>query len=88
MVSVPRFLWIVSNLLAFSAKELGNGDPDAQPPVWGTPIVSVSFNANHDILAYALSYDWSKGHGGVLPTNTTKIMLHLVKPAEVNRKNK
>jgi mRNA export factor len=71
---------------AFTAKELGNGDPEARPPQWGMPIVSASFNHNHEILAYALSYDWSKGHDGVPPANAAKIMLHPVKPLEVNRK--
>jgi mRNA export factor len=80
-----------TKLKAFSAKELGNGDPDNRPnPIWGTPIVSASFNHTNEILAYAMSYDWSKGHGGVPPAsaNATKIMLHPVKPDEVNRKKK
>nr|ODN96757.1 mRNA export factor [Cryptococcus depauperatus CBS 7855] len=57
---------------------------------FGTPIVSSSFNHNQEIIAYALSYDWSKGHGGVPPAgqNTTKVMLHHVKPEEVNKKPK
>ncbi|EJT52149.1 hypothetical protein A1Q2_06918 [Trichosporon asahii var. asahii CBS 8904] len=75
----------------YSAKDLGNGDPEARPnPVWGTPVVSTAFNHTQEILAYAFSYDWSKGHGGVPPANppATKIMLHPVKPEEVNRKKK
>lgn len=54
------------------------------------PIVSSSFNHSCEILAYAFSYDWSKGHGGVPPTgsNPTRIMLHHVKADEVNRKKK
>nr|ODN83905.1 mRNA export factor [Cryptococcus depauperatus CBS 7841] len=58
--------------------------------IFGTPIVSSSFNHNQEIIAYALSYDWSKGHGGVPPAgqNTTKVMLHHVKPEEVNKKPK
>ncbi|TXT05972.1 hypothetical protein VHUM_03733 [Vanrija humicola] len=80
-----------TKLKAFSAKELGNGDPDARPtPQWGVPIVSSSFNHSCEILAYAFSYDWSKGHQGVPPSgsNPTKIMLHSVKAEEVNRKKK
>jgi len=80
-----------TKLKTLSAKELGNGDPDARPnPVWGTPIVSTAFSHNCDILAYAFSYDWSKGHGGAPPagTNTTKIMLHPVRPEEVTKKKK
>ncbi|KAK4688756.1 mRNA export factor, partial [Tremellales sp. Uapishka_1] len=77
-----------TKLKSFPAKEINNGDPEARPPVWGTPIVSTSFSHNHDILAYALSYDWSKGHSGV-PTNpVTKVMLHPVKPDEVTKKVK
>jgi mRNA export factor len=79
-----------TKLKTFSAKDLQNGDTEARPPVWGTPIVSTSFNHSCDILAYAMSYDWSKGHGGVPPAgnNPTKIMLHMVKPDEVTRKKK
>lgn len=77
---------------AFTAKDLMNGDTDARPPVWGQPIVSTSFNHSCEILAYAMSYDWSKGHGGVPPANSTpsptRIMLHMVKPDEVTRKKK
>lgn len=82
---------LVSKLTsAFTAKDLQNGDTEARPPVWGSPIVSTSFNHTCDILAYAMSYDWSKGHGGVPPAgaNATKIMLHMVKPDEVTRKKK
>ncbi|CAD6589788.1 MAG: hypothetical protein TREMPRED_005516 [Tremellales sp. Tagirdzhanova-0007] len=79
-----------TKLKPFSAKELNNGDPEARPPQWGIPIVSTSFNHTHEILAYALSYDWSKGHTGVPPagSNTTKVMLHPVKPDEVKKKDK
>ena len=75
---------------AFTLKELNNGDSDAKPPQWGTPIVATAFNHNHEIFAYALSYDWSKGHSGVPPpgTNVTKVMLHPVKPEEVKKKDK
>ncbi|WVQ95354.1 hypothetical protein IAU59_002451 [Kwoniella sp. CBS 9459] len=77
-----------TKLKTFSCKDLGNGDSDSRPPQFGTPIVATSFNHTHEILAYALSYDWSKGHGGVPPanSNTTKVMLHPVKPEEVNKK--
>ncbi|KAK8850673.1 hypothetical protein IAR55_004593 [Kwoniella newhampshirensis] len=79
-----------TKLRTFTCKELSNGDTDARPPQFGTPIVASSFNHTHEILAYALSYDWSKGHGGVPPAgqNTTKVMLHPVKPDEVNKKPK
>ncbi|KAL7422942.1 RNA export factor gle2 [Cryptotrichosporon argae] len=74
----------------FTAKELGNGDTDARPPVFGQPIVSTAFSPSHDILAYALSYDWAKGYHGAPAqgTNSTKVMLHLVKPDEVMKKKR
>ncbi|WVR08721.1 hypothetical protein IAU60_005779 [Kwoniella sp. DSM 27419] len=59
---------------AFTCKDLGNGDTDARPPQFGTPIVAASFNHTHEILAYN--------------SNTTKVMLHPVKPEEVNKKPK
>ena len=75
---------------AFSAKDLNNGDTEARPPQFGLPIVSTSFNHSHEVLAYALSYDWSKGHGGVPPTgsNSTRIMLKPIKPEDVQKKKK
>ncbi|WVQ86232.1 hypothetical protein IAT38_008400 [Cryptococcus sp. DSM 104549] len=77
-----------TKLKTFTCKDLGNGDTEQRPPVFGTPIVATSFNRSEEILAYALSYDWSKGHGGVPPANAnaTKVMLHPVKPDEVNKK--
>jgi len=80
-----------TKLKPFTLKELDNGDQDARPPVFGTPVVSMSFNHNHQIFAYALSYDWSKGHSGATPqggNNNTRIMLHHVKPDEVQKKKK
>lgn len=75
---------------ALSDKDLSNGDSSARPPQWGTPIVSTSFNRDGSVLAYAFSYDWSKGHNGVPPAtaNSTRIMLHPVKPDEVTKKKK
>lgn len=46
---------------------------------------------DHSFLRSALAYDWSKGHSGAAPqgqTNTSKIMLHPVKPEEVQKKKK
>ncbi|RXK41061.1 mRNA export factor [Tremella mesenterica] len=79
-----------TKLKPYSPKDLNNGDTDARPPQWGLPIVSTSFNHNQEILAYALSYDWSKGHGGVPPagSNSTRIMLHPVQKDEVAKKPK
>lgn len=39
------------NLLAFSCKDLNNGDTDVRPPRFGTPIVSTSFNRTQEIIA-------------------------------------
>lgn len=38
--------------------------------------------------AYALSYDWHKGHSGMTPGVSNKIMLHPCKDEEVKKKSK
>ena len=45
-----------------------------------------TFNRNGSIFAYAISYDWSKGHSGMTPGHPNKIMLHACKDDEVKRK--
>ncbi|GJJ13087.1 hypothetical protein Clacol_007337 [Clathrus columnatus] len=50
------------------------------------PITCTSFNHTGTIFAYAVSYDWSKGHGGNVPGLTNKIMLHPCKEEEVKKK--
>ncbi|GFZ51395.1 Nuclear pore protein GLE2 [Saitozyma sp. JCM 24511] len=79
-----------TKLKALAAKDLNNGNPDARPPQWGLPVVSCSFNHTLEIFAYALSYDWYKGHSGVPPAGqpATRIMLHAVNKEEVQRKPK
>lgn len=57
--------------------------PNATP----TPIVATAFNGNHSILAYAQSYDWSRGHIGATPDQVVKVWLHVVKDEEVRGKN-
>ncbi|PCH42139.1 WD40 repeat-like protein [Wolfiporia cocos MD-104 SS10] len=50
------------------------------------PVPATCFNRNGTIFAYAVSYDWSKGHSGMTPGNVNKLMLHACKDEEVKRK--
>jgi len=50
------------------------------------PIVSTAFNRLGTIYAYAVSYDWSKGHAGMAPGHPNKVMLHAVKEEEVRKR--
>ena len=50
------------------------------------PVPCTAFNRNGTIFAYAVSYDWSKGHSGMTPNHPNKIMLHACKDDEVKRK--
>ena len=50
------------------------------------PITSTAFNRDGKLLAYAVSYDWHKGHTGMTPDQPVKIMLHAVKDEEAKRK--
>ncbi|KAG8968128.1 hypothetical protein FRC03_008481 [Tulasnella sp. 419] len=52
------------------------------------PISCIAFNRSGTILAYAVSYDWSKGHTGNVPGHVNKVMLHPLKDEEVKRKPK
>ena len=45
-----------------------------------------AFNRSGTIFAYAVSYDWSKGHSGMVPNHPNKLMLHACKDDEVKRK--
>ncbi|THH30002.1 hypothetical protein EUX98_g4193 [Antrodiella citrinella] len=51
-------------------------------------ISSTCFNRTGTIQAYAVSYDWHKGHTGNTPGLANKIMLHMCKEEEVKRQNK
>ncbi|KAA8902073.1 WD40-repeat-containing domain protein [Sphaerosporella brunnea] len=51
------------------------------PSVGGT-IPATAFNRNGNIFAYAVSYDWSKGHTANSPQYPNKIMLHPMKEDE------
>ena len=50
------------------------------------PVPASSFNRTGTIFAYAVSYDWSKGHTGMTPQHPNKILLHACKDDEVKRK--
>lgn len=50
------------------------------------PIAATAFNRNGSIFAYAVSYDWSKGHSGMTPGHPNKIMLHACKEDEVKKR--
>ena len=50
------------------------------------PITCSAFNRNGSIFAYAVSYDWSKGHSGMTQGHPNKIMLHACKEEEVKKR--
>jgi len=54
----------------------------------GIPITSLGFNHTGDILDYAVSYDWSKGHAFNKPQTVKKVMIHPVDKEEVQAKSK
>ena len=62
-------------------------DKDAKHRLKGYPnvggsITSTTFNKTGSIFAYAISYDWSKGHQGNSSTYPNKVLLHPVLPDE------
>jgi len=50
------------------------------------PITTAKFNATGDLYAYAVSYDWSRGHEFNLPTLPKSIMIHKVLEDQVKPK--
>ncbi|OCH95461.1 Poly(A)+ RNA export protein [Obba rivulosa] len=50
------------------------------------PVPATCFSRTGSIFAYAVSYDWHKGHSGMTPGHPNKIMLHACKDDEVKRK--
>ncbi|KAJ7650571.1 WD40-repeat-containing domain protein [Roridomyces roridus] len=50
------------------------------------PISTTAFNRNGTIFAYAVSYDWSKGHSGCTPGHPNKLFLHACKDDEVKKR--
>ncbi|KAK9412940.1 putative Poly(A)+ RNA export protein [Seiridium unicorne] len=51
-------------------------------PTVGGSITATTFNANGNIFAYAVGYDWSKGHQGNQQNYPNKIMLHPIQGEE------
>jgi mRNA export factor len=54
----------------------------------GGPVVSSAYNHTGTIFAYAVSYDWSKGHSGMTPGYPNKVFLHACKDDEVKKRPK
>lgn len=52
------------------------------------PITATGFNRTGNIFAYAVSYDWAKGHVGMTQGHINKIMLHACKDDEVKKRPK
>eukprot|EP00053_Salpingoeca_punica_P010304 m.92651 g.92651 ORF g.92651 m.92651 type:complete len:335 (-) comp15339_c0_seq3:193-1197(-) len=50
------------------------------------PVTATAFNTDGTMFAYALSYDWSKGHEGYTPSAPNAIMIHGVLDDEVKPK--
>eukprot|EP00927_Polykrikos_kofoidii_P024518 TRINITY_DN2228_c0_g2_i1.p1 TRINITY_DN2228_c0_g2~~TRINITY_DN2228_c0_g2_i1.p1 ORF type:complete len:361 (+),score=61.06 TRINITY_DN2228_c0_g2_i1:213-1295(+) len=50
------------------------------------PVTAGKFNAQGDLFAYAVSYDWSKGHEGNHPSLPKSILIHKVQEADVKPK--
>ncbi|KAF5366977.1 hypothetical protein D9758_003962 [Tetrapyrgos nigripes] len=50
------------------------------------PISCTGFNRTGNIFAYAISYDWSKGHSGMTPGHPNKLMLHACKEEEIKKR--
>lgn len=50
------------------------------------PVTACKFNAQGDLFAYAVGYDWSKGHEGNHPSLPKSLMIHKVTEAEVKPK--
>lgn len=65
------------------AKHRLKGYPDV-----GGSIVSTDFNRTGNIFAYAVSYDWSKGHQSNKADYPTKIMLHAIVGDECKPRDK
>ncbi|CAG7849339.1 mRNA export factor AltName: Full=Rae1 protein homolog; AltName: Full=mRNA-associated protein mrnp 41 [Serendipita indica DSM 11827] len=57
-------------------------------PKQAGPITATAFSKTGTIFAYAISYDWSKGYTGMVPTLPNKVMLHAVKDDDIKKKTK
>ncbi|CED84570.1 mRNA export protein (contains WD40 repeats) [Phaffia rhodozyma] len=56
--------------------------PNLGPDQIPTPVVSTAFNHDHSILAWAQSYDWSRGHAGANQGMVNRVGLHVVRDEE------
>jgi mRNA export factor len=58
-------------------------------PKANNTIACTAFNRTGNIFAYAVSYDWTKGHQAhATQGNTNRLMLHAVKDEEVRSQNR
>ncbi|GME75713.1 unnamed protein product [Ambrosiozyma monospora] len=57
-------------------------------PTLGATIPVVGFNRNGTLFAYAMSYDWSKGHEYNKPDYPNMVRLHLCRDEEVKQRAK
>ncbi len=48
----------------------------------------MSFNGNGQLFAYALSYDWSKGHEGKKPDMKPQLFVHRLKDEDIKPRQK
>ncbi|RKP09491.1 WD40-repeat-containing domain protein [Thamnocephalis sphaerospora] len=55
-------------------------------PTVGAPITATTFNRNGTIFAYAVGYDWSKGHQSAPATPKNQIFLHAAKEEDVKQR--
>lgn len=53
----------------------------------GGPVTACAFSHTGQFMAYAVSYDWSKGHGGNVNV-PNKVMIHVCQEDEVKRRPK
>lgn len=51
------------------------------------PVSTTAFNRNGSIFAYAVSYDWHKGHSGMTTGQPNKLMLLACKDEEMKRRS-
>lgn len=52
----------------------------------GSAVTAVAFSHSGQFMAYALCYDWSKGHAGNTPGLPNKVMIHTLLEDEVKKR--
>jgi mRNA export factor len=50
------------------------------------PVSTTAFNRDGNMFAYAVSYDWHKGHSGMTQGHPNKVMLLACKDEEMQRR--